>query len=180
MIGKSPLINIEDVNGLRNNPSEQGRMAIIQKVTTHYINNDSLTEAERELAEEIIKIAANDVANIVKETLIEQLRECKDISPSLVAELMDNIDVSNIVLPFLRNFEGFSDDYLLEIIASHCPQRQKTIANRRKVSGKVSDKLIEEGVRDVISTLTANQGAVISPKGYYQIYEKLYYQTDVS
>jgi uncharacterized protein (DUF2336 family) len=179
MIGKSPLINIEDVNGLRNNPSEQGRLAIIQKVTTHYIHNHSLTEAERDLAEEIIKIAANDVANIVKETLIEQLRECKDIPQSLVAELMDNIDVAHIVLPFLQSFEGFSDDYLLEIISSHCPQRQKAIANRRTVSERVSDKLIEEGVRDVISTLTANQGAVISQKGYHQIYEKFRDDVDI-
>ncbi len=179
MIGKLPLITIQDVDGLRDNPSEQGRMAIIQKVTSHYTHNNSLTEIERELAEEIIKIAANDVANIVKETLIEQLRDCKDIPQSLITELTNNIDVTNIVLPFLQSFEGFSDDDLLEIIASHCPQRQKAIASRRTVSERVSDKLIEEGVRDVITTLTANQGAVISPKGYHQIYEKFRDDIDI-
>jgi len=179
MIGKLPLINIEDVHGLRDNPSEQGRMAIIEKVAVHYTHNNTLTDLERELAEEIIKIAANDVATIVKETLIEQLRECKEISPSLVAELMDNMDVTHIVLPFLQSYEGFSDDDLLEIIASHCPQRQKAIASRHTVSERVSDKLIEEGGRDVITTLTANQGAVISSRGYHQIYEKFRDDVDI-
>jgi hypothetical protein len=54
MIGKLALINIEDVHGLRDNPSEQGRMTIIKKVTVHYSTNSNLTDVERELAEEII------------------------------------------------------------------------------------------------------------------------------
>jgi uncharacterized protein (DUF2336 family) len=179
MTGTLPLINIQDVLGLRSDPSEQGRMAIIKKVTSHYSRSTSLTDVERELAEEIIKIAAHDVASVVKETLIEQLRECKDIPATLVSELLNNVDIKNIVAPFLQSYQGFSDDDLLDIIATHCPQRQKAIANRQSVSERLSDKLIEDGIRTVINALTANQGAIISARGYYQIYEKFKNDVDI-
>ncbi len=165
-----PLIGLEDIQRLRGGDVD-GKVDVVSKIAVHYKSN-TLAPTELKIAEEIFRIAALEGASMVQKILVDSLADYPGLSREIARDLIKHGDIYTVAIPFLKNTESLTDRDLLEIIELHCPQRQKAIASRKHVSTRISEALIDKGIRDVVAVLTANIGAQISETGYNKILDK--------
>lgn len=156
----------DDYQGLRESPAR--RADVIHKVATQYRFRKLSREAQA-IALEILHVAVNDVALQVRQAIVDVLKDFSGLPREMALKLAHDLDTATIAVPVIRVSEVFNEQDLLEIVATNCPQRLEAVAKRRKVSEKVSQKLVGSGFRNVIEALTSNSGAVISPADYHQI-----------
>jgi uncharacterized protein (DUF2336 family) len=75
----------------------------------------------------------------------------------------ESIDVAG---PILRRSNSLTDEDLLAIASNDSQDRLLAISKRSSLSEKVSDVLVTHGNRDVVLSVTQNEGARFSDVGY--------------
>jgi len=160
----------EDVARLLDDPSPESRIETATKITAG-VDNESLTDQERNLAQQIFRIMVKDAEIRVREALAANLKE----SPSLPRDvaLILARDVDSVALPVLSLSEVLNDADLAEIIHTQGESKQMAIAGRKDVSEVVSDALIDTGNEDVVTTLISNEGARISDHSFEKAVDTL-------
>ena len=124
------------------------------------IDRGDLNEEDREAAQKILRVLANDAAELVRRALAVTLKS-SDLLPHDVARSLA-ADVDSIALPLIGASPVFSDDDLIEIVRAGSPVRQIAVAARPRVSRDVAEVLSSDGCEQAVRTLASNDNADIS------------------
>lgn len=129
-----------------------------------------LSEADRALAGDILRVMAADAAELVRSAIVETLRT-SDVVPRDVALKLAR-DVETLSLPMLAFSPVFSDDDLAEIVRLGGPVRQVAVAKRPELSRTVTDSLAEHGGERAVATACANPGADFTDQSLSRVVDR--------
>ena len=124
------------------------------------IDRAVLTEDERQVAHDILRVMAADAAELVRRAMAVTLKN----SQALPADVANRLarDVESVSLPIISFSPVFTDTDLAEIVRVGGPVRQMAVAKRPKLSTKITTMLVEQGNEDVVATACANDNARFS------------------
>lgn len=148
-----------DVKRLLEDPSADNRTDTAGKIAVEF-GGGALSDAERDIAEEIFGIMVRDAEVRVREALSVNLKDCSYLSRDIARSLAEDVDA--VSLPMLQFSTVFTDEDLVEIVRKHGRSKQKAVAKRSKVSESVADALVDTGDEEVVATLVSNDGAELS------------------
>ena len=156
----------EDVARLVADSSDEARAETAGKVAGQFAYGD-LSEAERQQAEEIFRLMAQDVSEKVRESLSKNLQTAPDLPHDIALKLAQ--DVASVALPILKSSEVLTDGDLIDIIQGQDPDKQTAIAQRPTVSNQVADTLIDTGNEKAVARLVANEGAELTEQSFDKV-----------
>ena len=134
------------------------------------IDRIDLSDEDREAAQKIMRVLANDAAELVRRALAITLKS-SDLLPRDVARLLAS-DVDSIALPVIGSSPAFSDEDLIEIVRAGSAARQVAIAARPTVSRDVADVLSTDGSEAAVRTLASNDNADLSEKAMGHVVDR--------
>lgn len=158
-----------DVARLREAAFPEARRESITKIAQAF-GEGALKGTERAIAEDIFRIAVKDVEVQVRQALSTYLKSCADL-PRDVAQALVR-DVEEVAVPVLEFSDVLTDADLMEIVDRRNATTQAAIARRARVSGDLSDALVEKGDETVVSTLVGNRGADIGPATFHKVVDR--------
>jgi uncharacterized protein (DUF2336 family) len=158
-----PELSEGDIVRLMKGETSEERATVAHRLCRR-IAVDMLTDDEREFADEIIGILADDAAELVRRTLSVTLRNSPRLPREVALKLAQ--DVESVALPVLEGSPVFSDEDLVELVLAVTAAKQEAIASRATISGPVSEVIAEHGAETAVETLAANVGAEMSDKAY--------------
>jgi uncharacterized protein (DUF2336 family) len=147
-----------DVARLLANPAAESRLALADKVAGA-LDSEALSERERRLAEEIVRVMARDVEVRVRAALADAIKTVPGLPRDVALQMA--ADVSEVAGPILKFSDALTDDDLVAIVKGSDWQKQMAIAQRSVVSETVSAALVETRDERVVAELVANDGAAI-------------------
>ena len=124
------------------------------------IDRSVLSDEERQLAHEILRVMAADAAELVRRAMAVTLKN----STALPADVANRLarDVESVSLPIISFSPVFTDTDLAEIVRVGGPVRQMAVAKRPKLSSRITSMLVDQGNEDVVATACANDNARFS------------------
>jgi uncharacterized protein (DUF2336 family) len=149
----------QDIERLAADPSNAARVATAAKVADAW-KAGGLTAAARLEAEKLLAVLAADAVAAVRQALSDHLKDAVQFPAGLAMMLAKDVD--SVAVPLLLEAKVFSDEDLMEIVASQGPAKQVAVAARAEVSDAVAAKLVEHGDAKVAATLAGNAGARMS------------------
>lgn len=152
-------LSAEDIERLLKDSSGDARAETAEKIAGSFDARE-LSEAEREIAEDIFRIMARDAEVRVREALSRNLKDNPFLPRDVALRLVRDVDT--VCLPVIRCSEVLTDEDLIEIVRSQGTARQVAVAGRRRVSEAVSAALVDTENADVVSCLMANRGARVA------------------
>ena len=159
----------DDIRVLMRGATPDERAAAAHKLC-RIIDAEPLSEEDRALAAEILRIMAGDAAELVRRALAVTLKKSPLVPRDVALKLAR--DVEGVALPVLSFSPAFTDDDLVEIVRLGGPVRQLAIAKRPKLSPKVADSLAELGGERAVVTACANEAAQFSESGLNKVIER--------
>jgi uncharacterized protein (DUF2336 family) len=163
------MLTKSDVQRLLEENSASARTETAEKISDEF-KAGKLTEAEREIAEDIIRTLAQDVELNVRAALSNTLKDSRALPHDVAMTLAR--DVEQVALPLLEVSEVFTDDDLVELIRSEGSAKQTAVARRRMISPKVTDALADEGSETAVAELVRNDGAQFSEPAMQKILDR--------
>lgn len=145
-----------DVAKLLQDPNSENRATAAEKVAGTF-SSDSLSEAERAIAEDIFRAMVKDAAVRVREALSDSLKD-NPMVPHDVATALAK-DVESVAMPMIESSSVLTDEDLVEIVNTRSVDVQKAVAGRATVSERVADALVDTEDEDVVAALVGNAGA---------------------
>jgi uncharacterized protein (DUF2336 family) len=124
------------------------------------IDREALSDEERVIAADILRVMAADAAELVRRALAVTLKS-SDVLPHDVALKLAR-DVESVSLPLLNFSPVFTDDDLAEIVRLGGPVRQVAIAKRPQLSEKVTGAIVDYGGAVAVEAACANDNATFS------------------
>lgn len=124
------------------------------------IDRTVLSEDERQIAHDILRVMAADAAELVRRAMAVTLKNSLALPPDVAMRLAR--DVESVSLPIISFSPVFTDADLAEIVKVGGPVRQMAVAKRPKLSSKITTMLVEQGGEDVVATVCANDNARFS------------------
>lgn len=121
-----------------------------------------LAPEDRAAAQKILRLLAEDAAEMVRRAMAVTLR-ASDLIPRDIARRLA-ADVDSIALPIIGFSPAFTDDDLIEIVRAGSAARQTAVAARSRVSRDVADAIVDVGAREAVRILAANDNADLSEK----------------
>ena len=129
-----------------------------------------LGEEDRAAAQKILRMLANDAAELVRRAMAVTLK-ASDLIPNDVARKLAG-DLDSIALPIIAASPAFSDEDLIEIVRAGSAVRQVAVAGRARVSRDVADVLAGEGCEQAVRVLAANDNADLSEPSLALVVER--------
>lgn len=123
-------------------------------------DDQSLDDAERKLATDILLRVVGDVERDVRRGLAHRLAEREDAPKALVTFLAGDDFI--VAEPVLAHSQLLADADLIEIVIRRTHQHRLAIATRTSVSEAVSRALVDSGEETVVQRLLENASAQIS------------------
>lgn len=163
-------LSVSDVAQLIDDPSATNRANAAEKVASRY-ERGSLSDSERQIAEDIFRVMVKDAEERVRLALASHLKHVPELSPDVAVSLAQ--DASDAVaLPMLEFSEALSDEDLIAIVQTQGSRRQTAIAGRSTVSEAVSDVLVDHGDEVTVATLVGNEGAEVADATMQKVVDK--------
>ncbi|NBB63696.1 DUF2336 domain-containing protein [Pseudomonas sp. ODNR1LW] len=129
-----------------------------------------LDDREREAAQKIVRLLADDAAELVRRAMAVTLK-ASDLVPHDVARRLA-ADLDSIALPIIGASPALSDDDLIEIVRAGSAVRQIAVAGRPKVSRDVAQAIADEGHEQAVRVLAANDNADLSERALGRIVDR--------
>jgi len=155
----SALLDQGDVHRLMAQPSPHVRAIIASKIGS-IIDQPRLSDAELQLAQDIVRTLSKDVELVVRRAVAQNLRRSKRLPHDVALHLAD--DVEAVALPILADSLVLTDDDLVAVLQHSSAVKQKAIAGRPHLSEKVSDVIVTTANEDAVATLMNNESATIN------------------
>lgn len=124
------------------------------------IDRAELTDDERQIAYDILRVMAADAAELVRRAMAVTLKNSSCLPPDVANRLAR--DVESVALPIINFSPVFTDSDLADIIRTGGTARQMAVARRPKLSTRVTAVLVEQGGEDVVAVACANDNARFS------------------
>jgi uncharacterized protein (DUF2336 family) len=166
-----------DVARLLDDSSPRARAQTTAKIAAEF-DAASLSEAERQIAEQIFRTLVKDTEVLVREALSAHLKATPELPHDVALALARDVD--SVALPVLKFSEVLTDDDLIGIVRGQEPAKQVAIAQRSGVSEAVSDALVETGNEAAVAQLVGNEGAELSEGALDRVIEDFKDSTSVS
>ncbi|UDF04475.1 DUF2336 domain-containing protein [Asticcacaulis sp. AND118] len=166
MTASRNLLSEMDVERLVRSDNADDRAVATHKVC-RLMERSELSEVERAAAQEIIRLLADDAAELVRKSLSVTLRTSSLLPHDVALRLAQ--DVQAVAVPVLSYSPVFSDDDLAEIIRSGGPVRQIAVARRETLSEPVTTALARHGVEEAVVIACANDKAQFSDSGMGEV-----------
>jgi uncharacterized protein (DUF2336 family) len=158
---------LQDAKAMRQAPLPQIRENIANKVTNFY-NSGVFEEKELEIANEIIRLLAQDAEIRVRKIISENLKSSSNLPRDVAVKLAN--DVLEVALPVLEFSKVLSDQDLTRIIQSTREvARLRAITRRKDVSELVSGELIRTRQEEVVTSLLKNGTSNISENSLFDV-----------
>ena len=148
----------QDVRRLLADPSTDVRAEVAEKLAGE-IDSPKLTEAEFQIAQDIVRLMARDASVAVRTALSQALRTAKRLPHDVAVKLA--YDVEAVALPVIADSSVLTDADLIAIVRRGSSAQQEAVADRPEVSEAVSDALIEDAGESAVARLMRNVGARI-------------------
>ncbi|MFN5351039.1 MAG: DUF2336 domain-containing protein [Alphaproteobacteria bacterium] len=162
---KESLVKISDL--YHKSPTLENKIILCKNICD-LMNYDAYEGSQANIVFDILQILANDTQLIIRKTISEELKENENLPHHIALKLA--YDVPEVANPILQFSNILSDEDIIQLIDSIIETTSlRSISNRKKVSDKVSTKLIETHNEDVVIDLVANQNAFISNDNYNKI-----------
>lgn len=146
----------EDLRALSKGATPDERAAAAAKICLQ-VASVRLSDQDRAVAQDILRIMAADAAELVRRALAVTLKS-SPLMPRDVAIRLAR-DVESIAVPILGASPVFTDADLIEIVRLGGPVRQMVIAKRPRVSRPVAEAIVEHGDERAVSAACANDNA---------------------
>lgn len=148
-----------DIRRLIQSSDEDERAAAAHKLCRS-MERAELDDEDRAAAQKILRLMANDAAELVRRALAVTLK-ASDLIPRDVARRLA-ADVDSVALPLINFSPVFTDADLIEIVQAGSAVRQVAVAARPAVGRDVAAALSEVGCEQAVRTLAANDNADIA------------------
>ena len=158
-----------DVERLMAMPSIPARTEVAAKLARE-IDNPDLKPSELELAQDIVRMLAQDIQVMVRQTLAQNLRRSRHLPHDVAMQLAN--DVEAVALPILLDSEILNDEDLLTLVRAGSIVKQKAIASRTIISETLTNEIISTTSEIVVVTLMNNKGAHIVDTGYLKALDR--------
>lgn len=158
-----PKLTEEDIVRLMKGDTPEQRASVAHRLCRR-IALDVLSDKEKEYAQEIMAILANDAAELVRRTLSITLRNSPILPRDIGLKLAKDIEM--VAIPLLESSPIFSDEDLIELVLSVTAAKQAAIAGRRELSMPLTELISQHGAIEAVQTLAANDGAEWSDKAF--------------
>jgi uncharacterized protein (DUF2336 family) len=145
-----------DIRTLVRGATPDERARAVQKVCRK-LDVASLSDEDRAHAQEILRVMAQDAAELVRQALAVTL-QTSPLVPHDVALRLAN-DVESVCVPILGHSPVFTDADLIEIVKLGGPVRQAVVAKRPQVSQAVTRAIVEHGAEPAVEAACANDNA---------------------
>lgn len=134
------------------------------------IDKAPLSDEDRDLAADILRVMAADAAELVRKAISETL-QASPVVPRDVALKLSR-DVEAVCLPMLAFSPVFSDEDLAEIVRLGGPVRQIAIAKRPEISQTVTGAIAEYGTERAVAAACDNPGADFAESGLQRVMDR--------
>jgi len=165
---RSPLSEI-DIQRLVKSENADDRAVATHKIC-RVMERSELTDTERSAAQEIIRMLAQDAAELVRRALSVTLRT-SELLPHDVAMALAQ-DVATVAVPVLSHSPLFTDKDLSEIIRSGGAVRQIAVAKRPELSEIVTSALADNAVEEAVVIACANDNARFSDNSLGKVVDR--------
>lgn len=163
-------LTFADIEKLLSDHSVDVRGDTIRKLSLMYAEND-FVEKEKQIAEDIFRLAAKDVEERIRETLSVNLAVSKELPKDVVKTLAT--DPSDAVAtPVLQYSPALSSEDLIEIVKTGNDARQTAVASRAVVEEEVASAIAVHGREQAVQTLVKNEGAQITEKTFHTVVDR--------
>jgi len=159
----------EDIRTLLKGATADVRAAAAQKLC-QTIDRAPLTDNDRAVAAEIVKIMAADAAEQVRRALATTLKASPLLPRDVALKLAR--DVESVCLPVLASSPVFTDDDLANIVRLGGPIRQLAIARRQTLARPVTDALARHGSERPVAAACTNDRADFSEGALQRIIDR--------
>ncbi len=146
----------EDIRTLVKGATPDERAVAAQKLC-RTIDQAELTDEDRQRAQEILRVMAQDAQDMVRQALAVTLKNSPLVPRDVALRLAK--DIESIALPILGSSPVFTDEDLAEIVRLGGPVRQVVIAKRPRVSQTVTKAIVEFGNERAVEAACANDNA---------------------
>ncbi|MBN9320474.1 MAG: hypothetical protein BGN86_10405 [Caulobacterales bacterium 68-7] len=134
------------------------------------IEERELTDEERQLAHDILRVMAADAAELVRRAVAVTLQASPALPRDVALALAK--DIESISLPVLNFSPAFTDDDLAEIVRVGGPMRQVAIAKRPQLSERVADAIVDQGDELAVQAVCSNDNAALSERSLQSAMER--------
>lgn len=152
-----------DVARLLTEKSATARVAVAEKLA-RTIESAELTSEERQIAEDIVRSLAQDVAVAVRHALSHSLRRASHLPRDVALRLAS--DLEDVALPIVADSPVLLEADLIEIIRTGSPRKQVVVAGRDDVTEPVAEALVSSGVEPAVVMLMDNAKARIATSSF--------------
>ncbi|WP_420431821.1 DUF2336 domain-containing protein [Hyphobacterium sp.] len=153
----------QDIRRLVKGESAEDRALAVRKICQR-IDTPDLTEQEREAANAIIAMVAQDAATLVRRSLAVTLRRSHHLPREIAMKLA--MDIESIAVPVIAGSPVFTEEELVDIVRNQPAAKQAAVAARETVTKPVINALIDYADESVMGIAAANDGAEFDLETY--------------
>lgn len=157
--------SVEELELLAQERSSDKRRELLHALADRFFSHTARpTTAELDLFDEIIERALIEIEPIARAELALRMADL-NVVPRRTLLALANDEVA-IAQPLLTRSPALRDDDLVRIATIQSQGHLTAIAQRAKLSEKVTDVIVRRGDPIVVETVTANRGARFSEPGF--------------
>lgn len=147
-----------DIRTLVRGQTEDERAAAAHKICRRI--DEGLPDEDRAAAEDILRMMAEDAAELVRRALAVTLKNSPNLPRDVALKLA--VDVESVALPVLNFSPVFTDEDLAAIVRATSSLKQVAIARRDALSEVVTSSLVETGCEEAVKLAVANDNCTFS------------------
>lgn len=168
-VERSLLVEIE---GTLASGSAVRQAEILRRVTDLFLGGaDNYSDAQVDVFDGVILRLAARIETKARAELANRLAPVAN-APVMTARKLARDESIEVAGPILTQSHRLTDQDLLAIAGDNRQDRLLAISKRAALSEHVSDMLVTRGNRDVVLSVTRNEGARISDTGYSKLVDK--------
>ena len=168
MMRAAPPPPLPDLLALARNPSVDARQRLLMGVLTLCEAQGASEETSTAFGDIFLTIA-DQIERDIRKVLARRLAEA-DWAPRAVVEvlMMDEIEIAR---PLLASSPVLQDEDMMRVLLEATLEHQIEVALRPKLSGRVSDAIIQRGEPATLTALASNRSAQVSSEGVRRLVE---------
>ena len=168
MMRAAPPPPLPDLLDLARNPSVDARQRLLMGVLT-LCETQGASEESAKAFGDIFLTVAGQIERDIRKVLATRLAQA-DWAPRAVVNvlMMDEIDIAR---PLLASSPVLQDEDMMRVLLEATLEHQIEVALRPRLSGRVSDAIIDRGEPATLTALASNRTAQISGEGVRRLVE---------
>ena len=176
---EAPISRLEKLVDLAREPSSDKRRELLREITDVFLAApDAHSASERGHFDAIMCSAARNVEAAMRKALATRLANVPSAPHGLIKQLAEDDEI-DVARPVLQSSPVLTDEDLIEVVKSRGSDHMAAISNRREVSERVVEELVERGNEKVLITLAKNKTAQFSRTAMSVMVQKSEYIPDL-